>query len=51
LRVHQDTRKTGASKLQNCLRPACRVWWVRFPRSPAKGIATSTFIDVWEYMV
>jgi hypothetical protein len=22
--------------LQNCLRPACQVWWVRFPRSPAK---------------
>ncbi|OLS39174.1 hypothetical protein BTR25_13675 [Bacillus sp. MRMR6] len=22
--------------LQNCLRPACQVWWVRFPHSPAK---------------
>lgn len=21
--------------LQNCLRPACQVWWVRFPHSPA----------------
>ncbi|MEH6996241.1 hypothetical protein V7075_26650, partial [Neobacillus drentensis] len=20
---------------QNCLRPPCVVWWVRFPRSPA----------------
>lgn len=22
--------------LQNRLRGACRLWWVRFPRSPAK---------------
>ncbi len=47
-RVHQDTRKTGDSKLQNCLRPACQVWWVRFPRSPANpniyGFLTTSFI-------
>lgn len=24
--------------LQNCLRPACQVWWVRFPHSPANSI-------------